>query len=260
MRQRARSVRIAISVWASQKMPLVWWRIAAPVSSSRRLVHLERVLVEADRLGDAVVGADDRRVPAGVARRDVVGLEDGDVRDPVAGREVVRGRQAVAAAADDDDVVARLRRSSPADREQACRCTRSSAPEAPGELVRRRPRRSAGARRRRRGATAWPGRPRSSPGRGPVARSATATPMCGSTSAERRARRRRTRPRPRRSRASSSTSTAVGAEREGLVGRESQDGDLVAGASVARVQRPPGRPRRAARAAAQARARWPSGS
>ena len=34
MRQRARSVRIAISVWASQTMPLVWWRIAAPVSSS----------------------------------------------------------------------------------------------------------------------------------------------------------------------------------------------------------------------------------
>ena len=33
--QRARSVRIAISVWANQKMPLVWWRIAAPVSASR---------------------------------------------------------------------------------------------------------------------------------------------------------------------------------------------------------------------------------
>ena len=33
--QRARSVRIAISVWATQKMPLVWWRIAAPVSASR---------------------------------------------------------------------------------------------------------------------------------------------------------------------------------------------------------------------------------
>ncbi len=31
----ARSVRIAISVWASQTMPLVWWRIAAPVSASR---------------------------------------------------------------------------------------------------------------------------------------------------------------------------------------------------------------------------------
>jgi hypothetical protein len=35
IRQRARSVRIAISVWASQMMPLVWWRIAAPVSASR---------------------------------------------------------------------------------------------------------------------------------------------------------------------------------------------------------------------------------
>ncbi len=71
-----------------------------------RLVHLERVLVEADRLGDAVVGADDRRVAAGVARGDVVGLEDRDVGDAVAGREVVGGRQAVPAATDDDDVVA----------------------------------------------------------------------------------------------------------------------------------------------------------
>ena len=34
IRQRARSVRIAISVWATQKMPLVWCMIAAPVSSS----------------------------------------------------------------------------------------------------------------------------------------------------------------------------------------------------------------------------------
>ena len=83
-----------------------------------RLVHLERVLVEADRLGDAVVGADDRGVAAGVARGDVVGLEDRHVRDAVAGREVVGGRQAVPAAADDDDVVARLRRVRPADRRE----------------------------------------------------------------------------------------------------------------------------------------------
>ena len=83
-----------------------------------RLVHLEGVLVEADRLGDAVVGADDRRVAAGVAGRDVVGLEDGDVRDAVAGGEVVGRRQAVAAAADDDDVVGRAALVRPADREQ----------------------------------------------------------------------------------------------------------------------------------------------
>ena len=82
-----------------------------------RLVHHEGVLVEADRLGDAVVRSDDRRVPARVARGDVVGLEDGDIRDAVAGGEVVRRGQAVAAAADDDDVVTRSALV-PADREQ----------------------------------------------------------------------------------------------------------------------------------------------
>src|SRR4029078_2004422 len=72
-------------------------------------IHLERVLVEADRLRQAVVGADDRGVPTGVARGDVIRLEDSHVRDAVACREVVRGRQPVPAAADDDDVIAALR-------------------------------------------------------------------------------------------------------------------------------------------------------
>ena len=73
-----------------------------------RLVHLEAVLIEPDRLGDPVVRPDDRRVAAGVARRDVVGFDHRDVRDPVARREVVRRRQTVPTATDDDDVVCRL--------------------------------------------------------------------------------------------------------------------------------------------------------
>ena len=117
-------------------MPLVWWRIAAPVSSSRPWYSSRRVLVEPDRLRDAVVRADDRRVAAGVARGDVVGLEDGHVRDAVPGREVVGGGQAVAAAADDDDVV-RLASGRPASGSAAaCGCTRSSAhPRRSRELV-----------------------------------------------------------------------------------------------------------------------------
>ena len=137
-----------------------------------RLVHLEGVLVEADRLGDAVVGADDRRVAAGVAGRDVVGLEDGDVRDPVAGREVVGGRQAVPAAADDDDVVASTRRSSASGSASSVSVySLTTATRARLEVVRRR--RACGherARRRRGEPRAWPARRRSSPGRVPVAR------------------------------------------------------------------------------------------
>ncbi len=71
-------------------------------------VQIEAVLVEPDRLGDAVVGADDRGVATRVARSDVVGLEHGNVGDAVPGGQVVRGGEAVATTTDDHDVVARL--------------------------------------------------------------------------------------------------------------------------------------------------------
>ena len=58
---------------------------------------------------------------------------------------------------------------------------------------------------------------------------------------------------------SSSMSTPVGADPEGVVGREAQDGHVrpvpARGVERRRIARRP-----AARAAAQARARWPSGS
>ena len=71
-------------------------------------VEPDALAVERRTLGRAVVRADDRRVPARRARADVRLLEDRDVRDPVALREVVRGREPVRAAADDDDLVAAL--------------------------------------------------------------------------------------------------------------------------------------------------------
>jgi len=82
--------------------------IQQPVSASSCLVHLEAVLVERDRFGDAVVAADDRGVAAGVARTDEAGIQHAHVGDAVAGGQVVGGRQAVAAGADDHDVVRRL--------------------------------------------------------------------------------------------------------------------------------------------------------
>ena len=202
-RQRARSVRIAISVWASQTMPLVWWRIAAPVSSSRRLVQLEGVLVEADRLGDAVVGADDRRVPAGVARGDVVGLEDRDVRDAVAGREVVGGRQAVAAAADDDDVVGRLRLvASGSAGSVSVYSLIGSHPSRVASSSRVGGRASAGAHRPSSGSQSLAGTPAIEPWARAGARSAAASRRVrAAIVGRRRATRRRSPPRPRRSRA-----------------------------------------------------------
>ena len=59
--------------WASQIWPFWLCMIQQPVSVLELLVHLQAVLVERHALGDAVVAADDRGVPAGVARADVVG-------------------------------------------------------------------------------------------------------------------------------------------------------------------------------------------
>ena len=69
------------------------------------LVELEAATVEPRALGRSVVGADDGRVSAGGPGADVALLEDGDVRDAVVFREVVRGCEAVRPAADDHDVV-----------------------------------------------------------------------------------------------------------------------------------------------------------
>ncbi len=68
-------------------------------------VQPDALAVERRAFGRAVVRADDRRVAARRARSDVGLLEDGDVADPVALREVVGGCEPVRAAADDDDLV-----------------------------------------------------------------------------------------------------------------------------------------------------------
>src|SRR5262249_9157480 len=72
------------------------------------LPQLQRVLVDRGALVPEVVGADDRGVPCDVPAGEPTALEHGHLGDPVLLREVVRGREAVAAAADDQDVVRRL--------------------------------------------------------------------------------------------------------------------------------------------------------
>ena len=155
--------------------------IQQPVSSSRCSYSSTLWLVEADRLGDAVVGADDRGVAARVAGADVVGLDDGDVGDAVARGEVVGGGQAVAAAADDHDVVARLRLV-PASARAASRRTRS--PEALRPARRRGwPTRSA-ARDRRPITDLRRARRRPGPGRAPAGRRQRPFDVRGATRVE----------------------------------------------------------------------------
>ena len=72
------------------------------------LVELDALLVEGSALGGAVVGPDDRRVPARGPGADIALLENRDVVDAVVRRQVVRGREPVRAAADDDNVVVAL--------------------------------------------------------------------------------------------------------------------------------------------------------
>jgi hypothetical protein len=67
------------------------------------------VLVERRALVPQIVRPHDRRVAAGIAAAEPALLEHGDIGDAVVFRQIVSGRQAVAAAADDDCVVARLR-------------------------------------------------------------------------------------------------------------------------------------------------------
>jgi len=59
------------------------------------LVERHAAAVELRALRRAVVGADDRRVPAGCAGADVALLEDGDVCDAVISCQVVGHREAV---------------------------------------------------------------------------------------------------------------------------------------------------------------------
>ena len=66
----------------------------------------EARLEERNRLRGLVVRAQDGRVSTRAPGADVRALEDGDVADPVATREVVRDRQPVSPAADHDHVVA----------------------------------------------------------------------------------------------------------------------------------------------------------
>src|SRR5437588_7236687 len=73
------------------------------------LPELDRVVVDSSALVVKIVRADDRGVAAGVAAAEPPLLEHGDIRDAVDGRQIVRGRQTVAAGTDDDDVVCGLR-------------------------------------------------------------------------------------------------------------------------------------------------------
>ena len=77
------------------------------------LPQLHGVVVERGALVEEVVGADDRRVAAGVAAADPALLEHRDVREPVLGGEVIRRAEAMPAAADDDRVVGGLRLRAP---------------------------------------------------------------------------------------------------------------------------------------------------
>ena len=72
------------------------------------LVEAQREVVEARALREEVVGAHDRRVAPGVAAAEPAALEDRHVADPVVLRQVVRGRESVAAAAHDERIVGAL--------------------------------------------------------------------------------------------------------------------------------------------------------
>ena len=65
--------------------------------------------VERDAFGVEIVGADDGRVPPGVAAADPPLFQHRDPRDAVRLREIVGRGEAMAAAAEDDRVVGLLR-------------------------------------------------------------------------------------------------------------------------------------------------------
>ncbi len=72
------------------------------------LPQLQRVFVERGRFLPEIVGAQDRRVAAGVAASKPALFHHRDIRQPVLLGQVIGGREAMAAGADDDHVVGRL--------------------------------------------------------------------------------------------------------------------------------------------------------
>ena len=181
-------------------------------------------------------------LPAG----DVVGLEDRDVRDAVAGREVVGRREAVAAAADDHDVVGGLRLVRPADRRAGSRCSRSSQAVQRGRR-RRPPCVDDPAPAPSGSQAAWPG----TPGDGPLGdrrRSVGERPLGVARDDVAVDGRRATKP------VSCSTiasrvveADAASADDEGLVGREPEERGRRRERGDERVDRAPARRRRAGR-------------
>src|SRR3954451_6909040 len=68
------------------------------------------MLVEPGALVPQIVGADDRRVAAGIAEPDRAAFHDRNFANPVLLGEIIGGGEPVAATADDDDLIARFRR------------------------------------------------------------------------------------------------------------------------------------------------------
>src|SRR4029077_6236552 len=73
------------------------------------LIEPEREVIEGDRLGIEVVRPHDGGVASGVAAAEPALLDHADTRALVSLREVIGGREPMAAAADDGEVVSRLR-------------------------------------------------------------------------------------------------------------------------------------------------------
>ena len=71
-------------------------------------IEPEREVVEGDRFGIEIVRPHDGGVAAGVAAAEPALLDHADARALVSLREVIGGREPMAAAADDDEVVSRL--------------------------------------------------------------------------------------------------------------------------------------------------------
>ena len=73
------------------------------------LIEPERQIIEGDRLGIEIIRPHDGGVAAGVAAAEPALLDHADTRALVSFRQVIGGREPMAAAADDDEVVSRLR-------------------------------------------------------------------------------------------------------------------------------------------------------
>ena len=76
----------------------------------QRLIEIDRMLVEPDGFGDAIVRADDGGVATRVSRANVVCLQHRNVSDAVLRGQVVGRAEAVSSSADDDHVIGRFGR------------------------------------------------------------------------------------------------------------------------------------------------------